>query len=207
MLWVAMAFEWLLFEVLWDVDKGSQVMVDELKAHALAVNPLYWLAILAFLTLIASMGGGFVGSIGLLLSLVLIVLVTFAVGPYVERFLGWAWPVIKWVLILGAVVASTGAFGAERGIASVYSSRESHGAPACSKVARVMDDRALVAAHKALPCGAKVKVTNTKTGASVVVMIIDRGPFVPGRVIDLSPAAAGALGFKGLAPVTLEVVS
>jgi rare lipoprotein A len=51
-----------------------------------------------------------------------------------------------------------------------------------------------------------VRVTNNRTGRSVVVRINDRGPFVAGRVIDLSPAAAQALGVSGLAQVTLDVV-
>jgi rare lipoprotein A len=51
-----------------------------------------------------------------------------------------------------------------------------------------------------------VKVTNRRTGHSVVVRINDRGPFVRGRVIDVTPAAARALGFNGLAPVSLAVV-
>ena len=51
-----------------------------------------------------------------------------------------------------------------------------------------------------------VRVTNNHTGRSVVVRINDRGPFVSGRVIDLTPAGARALGFSGLAEVTLDVV-
>jgi rare lipoprotein A len=47
-------------------------------------------------------------------------------------------------------------------------------------------------------------VTNRRNGRSVVVRINDRGPFVPGRIIDLSPAAAQALGISGLAPVTVD---
>ena len=50
-----------------------------------------------------------------------------------------------------------------------------------------------------------MRVTNKKNGRSVVVTINDRGPFVRGRVIDVTPAAARALGFSGLAPVSLEV--
>jgi rare lipoprotein A len=49
-----------------------------------------------------------------------------------------------------------------------------------------------------------VRVTNHKNGRSITVRINDRGPFVRGRVIDLSPAAARALGFAGLAPVSLS---
>jgi len=90
---------------------------------------------------------------------------------------------------------------AEGGVASVYSSHE--GTKTASGVK--LDDQALTAAHRSLPFGSKVRVTNAKNGQSVVVTITDRGPFVAGRVIDVTPAAARALGFNGLAPVNLEV--
>ncbi|MGD9922874.1 MAG: septal ring lytic transglycosylase RlpA family protein [Pseudorhodoplanes sp.] len=64
----------------------------------------------------------------------------------------------------------------------------------------------LTAAHRTLPFGTMVRVTHKKTGRSVVVRINDRGPFIRGRVIDLSPKAAAAVGFSGLAPVTLTLV-
>jgi rare lipoprotein A len=51
-----------------------------------------------------------------------------------------------------------------------------------------------------------VMVTNSRSHRSVVVRVNDRGPFVRGRVIDLTPAAAHAIGLSGLAPVTLSVV-
>ena len=66
--------------------------------------------------------------------------------------------------------------------------------------------RALTAAHKTLPFGTRVRVTNRRNGRSVVVRINDRGPFVRGRVIDLTPAGAHALGFSGLAPVTVTII-
>ena len=66
---------------------------------------------------------------------------------------------------------------------------------------------ALTAAHRSLPFGTMVRVTNTRTNKSVVVRINDRGPFVRGRVIDLTPAGAHAIGMSGLAPVSLAVVS
>jgi rare lipoprotein A len=59
----------------------------------------------------------------------------------------------------------------------------------------------LTAAHRTLPFGTKVKVTNKSNGRTVVVTINDRGPFVRGRIIDVTPAAAHALGFSGLVPV------
>ena len=65
---------------------------------------------------------------------------------------------------------------------------------------------ALTAAHKSLPFGTMVRVTNTRNNKSVVVRINDRGPFVRGRVIDLTPAGARAIGMSGLAPVSLAVV-
>jgi len=54
--------------------------------------------------------------------------------------------------------------------------------------------------------GTLVRVTHQRRGRSVIVLINDRGPFVPGRVIDVTPAAARALGFSGLAPVTLDII-
>ncbi|MEP9377841.1 septal ring lytic transglycosylase RlpA family protein [Aquabacter sp. CN5-332] len=56
---------------------------------------------------------------------------------------------------------------------------------------------ALTAAHRSLPFNTKVKVTNLRNGRSVVVRINDRGPFVRGRIIDVSRAAASELGFTG----------
>lgn len=67
---------------------------------------------------------------------------------------------------------------------------------------------ALTAAHKTLPFGTRVRVTNMSNGQSVEVTINDRGPYVGGRVIDLSRAAAGVIGMQsqGLANVQLEVL-
>lgn len=61
----------------------------------------------------------------------------------------------------------------------------------------------MTAAHRTLPFGTLVTVTHKRNGRSVVVKINDRGPFIRGRVIDLTPAAARGLGFSGLAPVTI----
>lgn len=88
---------------------------------------------------------------------------------------------------------------AESGIASVYS----YGRAASGEHVKA---GGLTAAHRRLPFGTKVRVTNRRTGRSVVVRINDRGPFVRGRVIDVTPAAARAIGMSGLAPVTLAVV-
>jgi rare lipoprotein A len=69
--------------------------------------------------------------------------------------------------------------------------------------------RSLTAAHRTLPFGTKVKVENLKNGRSVVVRINDRGPFVHGRIIDLTRAAASQLGIvgAGTAHVRLTVLA
>lgn len=68
--------------------------------------------------------------------------------------------------------------------------------------------KAMTAAHKTLPFGTRVRVTNARNGRSVEVTINDRGPYIAGRIIDLSDAAAGAIGMKsaGVVPVKVEVV-
>src|SRR3954465_8590120 len=65
---------------------------------------------------------------------------------------------------------------------------------------------ALTAAHKTLPFGTQLRVTNERTGRSVVVRINDRGPYARGRVIDLSKAAADAVGILGVGTVTLDTL-
>ena len=73
----------------------------------------------------------------------------------------------------------------------------------------VYDKNALTAAHRSLPFGTKVRVTNMETGQSVEVVINDRGPYAKGRIIDLSSAAAKQLGLidAGHAKVRLEVIA
>ena len=88
----------------------------------------------------------------------------------------------------------------ETGIASVYSGEKT----ANGEYAHAS---ALTAAHKSLPFGTRVKVTNVNTGRSVIVRINDRGPYIRGRIIDLTPAGARAIGSSGLAPVQLTVLS
>jgi len=98
-------------------------------------------------------------------------------------------------LIIGVPISAS----AQSGIASVYSE-----GPTASGERLV--PTALTAAHRSLPFGTLVRVTNESTGRSAVVRINDRGPFVRGRVIDVTPAAARALGFSSLAHVTLTVL-
>jgi rare lipoprotein A len=112
------------------------------------------------------------------------------------------------VVFAGAIVISQfspthimrASAGDQAGIASIYSTESGSGTASGEK----LNPGALTAAHRTLPFGTKVKVTNKKNGNSVVVRINDRGPFVRGRVIDVTPAAARALGFNGLTQVTLN---
>jgi rare lipoprotein A len=69
-----------------------------------------------------------------------------------------------------------------------------------------MNPSAMTAAHRSLPFGTKVRVTNKSNGKTVVVRINDRGPFIRGRILDLSKGAARELGFisAGHAPVCLS---
>lgn len=107
------------------------------------------------------------------------------------------------LVVASSLVASTVALPiaalAQSGVASVYSGQKTANGEYASA-------GGLTAAHRTLPFGTKVRVTNQHTGRSVVVRINDRGPFVRGRVIGITPAAAHALGMSGLAPVTLTVL-
>ena len=92
------------------------------------------------------------------------------------------------------------------GIASMYGTKGDGYAGRRTANGERMNSGALTAAHKTLPFGTMVRVTNNRTQKSVVVRINDRGPFVRGRVIDLSAAGARAIGMSGLAPVSLAVM-
>ncbi len=102
------------------------------------------------------------------------------------------------IAILSSTVVVASAADVQSGIASVYSGHR-------TASGEILKPNGLTAAHRSLPFGTMVRVTVRGTGRSVVVRINDRGPFVRGRVIDLTPGAAHALGFSGLAPVTLSV--
>jgi rare lipoprotein A len=93
----------------------------------------------------------------------------------------------------------------EEGKASYYSSKL-HGRKMAN--GESYNRNKLTAAHRTLPFGTKVKVTNLQTNKSVKVNITDRGPFVKGRVIDLSEAAAKRLNYidAGIVPVRVKVV-
>jgi len=96
--------------------------------------------------------------------------------------------------------------GVQRGLATFYGD-EQQGGPTAS--GERFDKRKLTAAHRTLPFGTRVRVTNTRNGRSVEVRINDRGPYGGhGRIIDVSEAAARELHMidAGVVPVTVEVV-
>jgi rare lipoprotein A len=92
----------------------------------------------------------------------------------------------------------------ETGLAAVYNDRL-HGRTTAS--GQRYDRNALTAAHKTLPFGTRVRVTNKKNDKSVILRINDRGPTQAGRILDISPRAAKALGMRrtAMAEVTAEV--
>lgn len=96
---------------------------------------------------------------------------------------------VQWVLV-------------QKGKASYYADAH-HGRRTAS--GSTFDMQGLTAAHKTLPFGSLVRVVNRWNGRSVVVRITDRGPFVGGRVIDLSKRAAYVIGLTGVAPVLLQM--
>lgn len=102
-------------------------------------------------------------------------------------------------LLMGGFLPASAA----EGVASFYG-RSEHGGPTASGERFNMN--AMTAAHRTAPLGSHLRVTNLKNGRSVVVRINDRGPFVRGRIIDLSRAAADQLGFisSGVTRVSIE---
>ena len=123
---------------------------------------------------------------------------------------------LRTALVLSASLAAAGvgmiataANGAspppqQEGMASVYS-KDFDGKRTAS--GERYDSRALTAAHRTLPLGTQIRVTNLDNGKSVRVRVNDRGPHVGGRIVDLSSSAAAALGFStGVARVRIEIL-
>lgn len=91
---------------------------------------------------------------------------------------------------------------ASHGIASFYSDEQ----PTAN--GEKFDPNAMTAAHRSLPFGTRLRVTSVATGRSVTVRVNDRGPYIPGRIVDVSYSAAESLGIvgRGIAKVKLDVV-
>lgn len=108
---------------------------------------------------------------------------------------------IKVVLIALSLLLTTVSAHAQCGTASWYGPGF-HGKKTASGA--TFNANAMTAAHRTLPFGSKIRVTKQGTGKFVVVIINDRGPFHKGRIIDLSKAAARAIGITGTGKVCLK---
>lgn len=89
----------------------------------------------------------------------------------------------------------------EHGIASEFSDR----VVACAPF-RINPRVVHGVAHRTLPCGTRLRIVNRNNGRQVKTVVVDQGPHRRGRIVDLLPLVARALGTTGLTPVTLEVV-
>jgi rare lipoprotein A len=113
---------------------------------------------------------------------------------------------VRSICLLAAVVqlfplaASYAKAEGQSGVASVYSTESGSWTASGAR----LNPGALTAAHRTFPFGSRVRVTNRRNGRTVVLTVNDRGPFVRGRIIDVTPAGAQALGFSGLTQVTVE---
>lgn len=94
---------------------------------------------------------------------------------------------------------------AEHGIASYYHEGQYIACGVKHGKSQIYNPDGISAAHKTLPCGTKVKVTRKDTGKSIVLTITDRGPYIPGRIIDLSRGAAKKMDMLdvGIVPVSV----
>ena len=124
--------------------------------------------------------------------------------PVLARFAAWPVRIHRAPTTTSALPTAWGGvgLGTSDGIASFYWQEQ------MTSNGERFNRRALTAAHRSLPFGTRVRVTHVASRRQVVVRINDRGPFKPGRIIDLSEAAADHLGIRGagLARVQLEVL-
>jgi rare lipoprotein A len=104
--------------------------------------------------------------------------------------------------ILAAVIASSNIAGAETGLAAVYSHKLDGHKTASGKTYRPNE---MTVAHKSLPFGSTVKITNKSNGKTAIAKVTDRGPKQANRVLDVSPAVAHSLGMKHGAMTEVDV--
>ena len=107
--------------------------------------------------------------------------------------------------VISGVASSAPLPPAQKGLASVYS-EQLNGKQTAS--GQRYDSGGLTAAHRTLPLGTEIRVTNLDNGKSVRVRVNDRGPHIQGRIVDLSSRAAAALGMRtGVARVKVEILT
>lgn len=97
----------------------------------------------------------------------------------------------------------------EEGLASHFDESRLFFFPGKSALGEKQWSWSRAAAHKTLPLPCRIRITNLRNGKSTTVRVNDRGPFVPGRIVDVTPPIARRLGFfeQGLAPVRIQVLS
>mgnify|MGYP003705464233 CR=1 FL=1 len=110
------------------------------------------------------------------------------------------------VIMMITVTPSKEIKAEEHGIASFYHEGQYIACGVKNGKSKKFNPDGISAAHKTLPCGTKVKVTRKDTGKSIVLTITDRGPYIPGRIIDLSRGAAKEMDMlvRGIVPVKVS---
>lgn len=107
------------------------------------------------------------------------------------------------IMILPVAIPNSKIKAEEHGIASFYHEGQYIACGVKNGKSKKYNPDGISAAHKTLPCGTKVKVTRKDTGKSIILTITDRGPYIPGRIIDLSRGAAREMDMltRGIVPV------
>ena len=111
------------------------------------------------------------------------------------------------LMMLGVYMILTMIAGGEEGVASIYTVRSNHGRTTASGIALV--DNANMVAHKTYPFGTKLLITNVENSQSAVGIVVDRGPYVAGRIVDVTLGIAEKMGLaktKGITKVKIMVV-
>jgi rare lipoprotein A len=109
------------------------------------------------------------------------------------------------ILTLTLVFSLVTSSGAQAETASHYGTAPGEGGPLTAN-GELYNPNAMTAAHKTLPFGTKLRVTNCRNNRSIVVRINDRGPFIRGRDIDLSNGAAKNIGLNGVGCVRTKII-
>ena len=110
-------------------------------------------------------------------------------------------------MLIGSSNQANTTLATEEGIASWYNTKTNRGSATAS--GRPLDDQAYTAAHKEWPMGSKIRVTNLTNGKSELLTITDRGPYIKGRIIDVTSGSAKRLGFyeDGITHTKVELLS
>ena len=98
------------------------------------------------------------------------------------------------------------ASSAKKGIASVYGTREDGFVGRKTASGVILSSNMMTVAHRTLPFGTLLRIINPKTGKYAIAKVVDRGPYISGRVLDLNMPVAKAIGFSGLGEVEYQQI-